>query len=354
MISPLSHAIAWCRTGRPAALATVTGTWGSSPRPAGSLMAVSADGHAEGSVSGGCVEADVISAARSILAGERSAAGLTYGVSSGRAWEVGLACGGRLDVFVEAIGTPDCPHGTLPLAVAEELAAAEQARRSAVLVRDLGGKHRSVLYPDAEGDGLPAQVMTAVHEVFRTGGACLVAEDGQDTGWFVQAFRPPPRLVIAGAVHIAQALAPMARLSGFTTVIIDPREALATQARFPGETLLTEWPDEALETLGIDGSTAVVTLTHDARLDDPALTAALSGPAFYVGALGSRKTQASRLARLREAGLSEDQLARIRGPVGLAIGGLGAEEIALSIMADIVAVRRGAALAQRPGWQDPA
>jgi xanthine dehydrogenase accessory factor len=170
--------------------------------------------------------------------------------------------------------------------------------------------------------------------------------------WFLHVHAPPPRLLVIGAVHVAQALAPLARMVGLAVIVIDPRESFATPERFPGTELMTVWPDDALRAVGIDRHSAVVTLTHDPKLDDPALDIALASPAFYVGALGSRKTQNARRNRLREAGHDETALARVRGPVGLPIGAIGAPEIALSILAEIVAVRRGAALANRRSPQE--
>ena len=164
--------------------------------------------------------------------------------------------------------------------------------------------------------------------------------------WFLHAFNPPLRLVVVGAVHIAQALVPMAAGLGYGVTVADPRRAFASDARFPGVAVSQAWPDEALDELRPDGRTAVVTLTHDPKLDDPALDRALRSPAFYVGALGSRRTHAARLDRLRALGHDEAALARIRGPVGLDIGAVTAPEIALSVLAQIVAVRRGATLAK--------
>ncbi len=162
--------------------------------------------------------------------------------------------------------------------------------------------------------------------------------------WFLGVAMPAVRLLVVGAVHIAQALAPMARLLGMQAVVIDPRAGLATAERFPGTELVPAWPDDALRALGVDQHSAVVVLTHDAKLDDPALDAALASPAFYIGALGSRGTQGARRERLRALGHDAAALARIHGPVGLPIGASGAGEIALSILAELVAVRRDAAL----------
>ena len=162
--------------------------------------------------------------------------------------------------------------------------------------------------------------------------------------WFLHAYNPPARIVIVGAVHIAQALVPLAVQLAYGVVVVDPRRAFATDERFPGVSVSTDWPDEAMDTLRPDSRTAIVTLTHDPKLDDPALDRALKSDAFYIGALGSRRTHASRLERLRALGHDEAALARIRGPVGLNVGAVTAPEIALSILAQIVAIRRGAPL----------
>lgn len=185
--------------------------------------------------------------------------------------------------------------------------------------------------------------MAAAGALLRDEARTVTLADGAT--WFLRAYNPRPRLILVGAVHIAQALAPMAGLLGLEVIVVDPRRSFASNERFPGMRLMTEWPDEALDALRLDTRTAVVTLTHDPKLDDPALDRALKSDAFYIGALGSRKTHAKRLDRLREMGHGEDALARIRGPVGLNIGAVTAPEIALSVLAQIVAVRRGAPLA---------
>ncbi len=187
-------------------------------------------------------------------------------------------------------------------------------------------------------DGAPDALADAARVVLRQDKSAVVAIEGHD--WFLHAFNPPLRLVVVGAVHVAQALVPMAAPLGFGVTVIDPRRSFATAERFPGVTLSTEWPDEAMDALGPDTRTAIVTLTHDPKLDDPALDRALRSDAFYIGALGSRRTHARRLERLRELGHDEAATGRIRGPVGLDIAAVTAPEIALSILAQIVEVRR--------------
>lgn len=192
----------------------------------------------------------------------------------------------------------------------------------------------------------------APHDLTVAAAAALLRDEARmvtlasGEAWFLRAYNPRPRLIVVGAVHIAQALAPMAGLLGLEVIVVDPRRSFASGERFPGLRLVIEWPDEALDALRLDASTAVVTLTHDPKLDDPALDRALRSAAFYIGALGSRKTHAARLDRLRALGHDEAAMARIHGPAGLALGAVSAAEIALSIMAEFVAVRRhGAAVA---------
>lgn len=224
----------------------------------------------------------------------------------------------------------------------ETLRALEDARAAKcpiVLATRLPGGEQSLLPDPAAGTALnDAATQVLTQDASRT-----VQVD--DATWFLHAFNPPLRLVIVGAVHIAQALVPLAVQLGYGVVVADPRRAFASDERFPGVSVSTDWPDEAMDALRPDSRTAVVTLTHDPKLDDPALDRALRSSAFYVGALGSRKTHAARLARLRELGHDDAALARIRGPVGLDIAAVTAPEIALSVLAQIVAVRRGAALA---------
>lgn len=225
------------------------------------------------------------------------------------------------------------------------LQAARAARRPVLLATRLADGAQALV--GAEGPGgveLPEAVAAAARAALAEDAPRTVEVGGER--WFLHPHNPPLRLIVVGAVHIAQALVPLAPPLGFAVTVIDPRRAFATAERFPGVTLDDRWPDEAMAELGLDGRSAVVTLTHDPKLDDPALDAALRSPAFYIGALGSRRTHAARLARLAALGHGPEALGRIRGPVGLAIGAATAAEIALAIMAEIVAVRRRAPLAQ--------
>ncbi len=313
----IETALDWHLRGHGAALATVVQTWGSAPRQPGSQLAISSTGEMAGSVSGGCVEGAVVAEAMEALADGQPRL-LTYGVSDEDAFAVGLACGGTIRILLEPMGT------VMPLAMAEQIVAARAARRPLAYAVNLESWARRLLAP---GDD-PA--------LFSTDRAAL-AEDGT----FAVPFNPPLRLAVVGAVHIAQALVPMARLAGYDALVIDPREAFASAARFPGCTLSHDWPDEALTAFAPDARSAVVTLTHDSKLDDPAIRAALASDAFYIGALGSTRTHAKRLERLRGAGVAESSLSRIHAPVGLDIGARSPAEIAVSVLAQMTARLRG-------------
>ena len=309
-------ALEWHRNGKGAVLATVVETWGSAPRPVGSQLAISGEAEIMGSVSGGCVEGAVIAEALEAL-GDGRCRVLEFGVSDDDAFAVGLACGGRIRVMVEPVGQG---HGQGPgVELVERVVAARAAREAVAVETDTADWSRRVLgYADLSG------AFDADRSAF--------AEDGRR---FVWVSNPPLRLAVVGAVHIAQPLAEMARLTGYDVTLIDPREAFASEPRFPGQALVHDWPDAALAAHGLDHRTAVVTLTHDPKLDDPALLAALRASVFYIGALGSTRTHAKRVARLQEAGLTEDEIARIDAPVGLDIGARSPAEIAIAVLAEM-------------------
>ena len=313
------QALAWYAAGQGAVLATVIDTWGSAPRRAGAQLVVSGSGEMMGSVSGGCVEGAVVVEAMDALE-DGAPRLLEYGVSDGDAFAVGLACGGTIRILVEPIGT------AMPAAMLEALVAARAARRQIAYVVDIEDWTRRL-----DDTGHATRFASD-----RTG----VEDDGRT---FVAVHNPPLRLVIVGAVHIAQALVPMARIAGYDPIIIDPRAAFGSETRFPGERLISDWPDDALNDFGLDARTALVLLTHDPKLDDPALHIALKSNVFYIGALGSIRTHAKRVSRLEEAGFTAADIARINGPVGLDIGAASPAEIAVSILAQLVhALRRGA------------
>lgn len=308
-------ALAWHDAGRKVAIATVVETWGSAPRGVGSILVIAADGAMEGSVSGGCVEGAVITEAMDALASGTTVI-CDYGVSDDDAFAVGLACGGRIRVVVEPIGA------VMPVDVLRALVAARGNRQPVALVSSLSkGAHRivpSTDYPDRA-------------RLDRSG-----VEEDDDT--FVAMHTPVLRMVIVGAVHIAQHLVGMARACGYQIIVVDPRVAFGTAARFPDDKIVDDWPDDALAAIGLDARTAVVTLSHDPKLDDPAIQTALGADVFYLGCLGSTRTHAKRVDRLRAAGFRDADIARIDAPVGMDLGGRRPAEIAVSIMAQITRV----------------
>lgn len=294
----MERALDWLAAGRAVAIATVVAVTGSTPRPLGSRLIAAADGCFEGSVSGGCVEGAVIETAQQVIP-EAGARTLKFHAGEENPWSVGLACGGDIVVRVECL-TPA-----------------------------LADLYRHMLSDYRQG---------------RTASRSIAVAAGQN---FVETWTATARLLIVGAVHIAQKLAQIALLAEYGVTIIDPRSGYLNASRFPEVELSDLWPDEAIARFAPDKQTAIITLTHDPKLDDPALVAALASDAFYVGALGSRKTQAARLERLRALGLAPSQLERIHGPVGLDIGGVTPAEIAISILAGITAARRADRLRSR-------
>ena len=335
---------AWTQAGQPAALATVVRTWGSAPRRPGAKMAVSQAGEMAGSVSGGCVEAAVVEEAERVLQSGTPQL-LRFDVADDVAWEVGLTCGGRLEVFVEPVGSND--------AVIQALAKAldgEQPGVRAVVVRgpeELLGQS-ALIWPDGEVLGaldpsLAEGVRVHLRDSAGSGSAetWISAHRDGEVELLLDPVLPPATLVIVGAVHIAMALTRLAKVLGFRVVVIDPRRRFATSERFPeADALLIQWPDEGLRGAGLNPRSAVAVLSHDPKLDDPALLAALRSPAGYVGALGSRRTNARRRGRLLEAGLTEAELERLHAPIGLDLGEDSPEEIALSILAEVVRTTR--------------
>lgn len=303
-------ALEWHLSGRKAVLATVVETWGSAPRPVGSQLAIAGDGEMAGSVSGGCVEGAVIVEAQDALQDGKPRM-LEFGVSDDEAFAAGLACGGQIRVMIEPVGA------VMPVGMLADLVAARAARVPIAYEVDPVAQTRSLAgagaYPDrfaTDKSGFEGDAFIAIHN-------------------------PPLKLVVVGAVHIAQPLLVMARLAGYAPVLVDPRSAFGTSARFPDQTIIEDWPDEALMAQGLDARCAVVTLSHDPKIDDPALITALGSDVFYIGALGSRRTHAKRIVRLTGAGITPAQLRRIHAPVGLDIGSISPAEIAISIMAQI-------------------
>lgn len=302
-------AASWLDDGHGVAIATVMQTWGSAPRRKGSHAIIRDDGLFEGSVSGGCVEGDVLIAAQTLLQAGGGADQRDYGVEDESAWSHGLACGGSISVLIQTI---DDRH--FPRALLDQVVRTRDAGRFISVITDL------------------------------TTGVSTIAAAGEDIaeGRLANRYPPPLRMLIVGAVHIGQHLVPLARQLGYRVQVVDPRDSFAAAERFADIEVDPRWPDEAFAEWGLDGGTAVVTLSHDPKIDDPALAAALGSEAFYIAALGSRRTHAKRLERLSGAGWSAEQLARIDGPAGIAISAATPAEIALSILAGATAALRGA------------
>lgn len=327
----------WRAAGDAVAIATVVSTWGSAPRREGARMAVSAAGAMAGSVSGGCVEGALVEEAQAVLRSGRPRL-VRYGVADEAAWAVGLACGGRIEVFVAPLRAEiyaaerEALASDHAVAVATVVAGTDALLGRALLVSSQGETRGSI---EAALDA-PARAAAAL--ALRDGRCRRVAAAPVEL--FVEPLLPAPTLVIVGGVHVAVTLASLAHSLGFRVVLVDPRGAFATRERFPQvDRIVDAWPDEALAALGLSASSAVAVLSHDPKLDDPALRVALGSPAFYVGALGSARTQAKRRARLSKAGVPAEQLGRIHGPIGLDLGGRAPEEIALAVMAEVVAAR---------------
>lgn len=336
---------AWSARGDRVAVATVVATRRSAPRPPGAKMAVNDRGEVHGAVSGGCVESSIVAVAQDVLAGAPPRL-CPFGFDDDEAWAVGLPCGGEIDVFVERYD-PDGPQGAFAQA-------ARTGERAVLLttVRGPGaGEHRllRVSGPQAGDPGDPARPDdSGANEL-------LWAERSElrdDT--FIDVTAPLPRLLIFGAVDYARHLSHLARVSGWRPYVIDPRAAFAAPERFPdAEAVIAAWPHAAIEQLGgLDRATYLAILTHDPKIDDEAIRIALAAKPAYIGALGSRRTQAKRRERLLEAGVAEADLDRISAPIGLDLGAVGSEEIAVSIMAELLAVkhgRQGGRLSQRTG-----
>ncbi len=324
----LAQAAAWRAAGHDVALATVVRTWGSSPRPPGSQLVVADDGEFRGSVSGGCIEGAVVKEAQGVLrAGAPKL--LHFGVTNEMAWEVGLACGGKVDVWVERADP----------AVIDELQRARAVKEPVVLATWLDGGEQKIVRGSGAGAD-PTLTDAARRALVRDEAEVVETARGSV---FIQPQNPALRLIVVGAVHIAQPLARLASVAGFDVTIVDPRTAFASTERFPDVKVIAEWPDTALPPLGVDRYTAFVALTHDPKIDDPALTHALARDCFYIGALGSKKTHARRVERLKAQGIRDDAIARIHSPIGLDISAVSPPEIAVAIMGEITARLRAGA-----------
>ncbi|MGK5529984.1 XdhC family protein [Streptomyces sp. URMC 129] len=356
MLDIAAELLAWCDDGRDFAVATVVAVHGSAPRPPGAALAVDAGGTVVGSVSGGCVEGAVYELCQEALA-TGAVRTERFGYGDDAAFAVGLTCGGGIEVLVTPVLAGSAARPVLAaalravaedgaVALARVVAGPEDLLGGALLVRPDGTRHGTLGGPPAL-DGTAAAQAAALLEQGRTGTADVAAEGGrcgEPVTLLVESSVPPPRMLVFGAVDFAAALVRAGAFLGYRVTVCDARAVFATPARFPGAAeVVVDWPHRYLDTQRLDARTVVCVLTHDLKFDVPLLTRALRLPLAYVGAMGSRRTHADRLRRLREAGVTEHQLARLRSPIGLDLGARTPEETALSIAAEIVAVRRGGA-----------
>ncbi|MYB40812.1 MAG: XdhC family protein [Chloroflexi bacterium] len=333
----------WQRQSEQVAIATLTEVRGSAPRLPGARFCATRSGEVSGSVSGGCIEADLFEHAMQVLDGERPAV-VQYGISDELAFEVGLSCGGEIEVLVEPFRSD---------AVWEALREALIGQRSAVLAVGLEptsiAARRMVVFEDGATTGsigadLDGAIAEQANGLLQAGGTrrLTLGEPGEGRVVFLEAFRPPPHLFLLGAAFAGPPLARMASEAGFHVTVVDPRSAFATRERFPSaDELIVGWPNEAIEAADLGPHAYIVMLLHDEKFDVPALVPALRSEAGYIGVMGSRRTHERRLEQLREQGCDDEALSRLRAPIGLDIGGREPAEIAVSILAEMLAVRYG-------------
>jgi xanthine dehydrogenase accessory factor len=317
----------WTAAGKAVALGTVVAVKRSAPRPPGAKMAVASDGELHGAVSGGCVEGAVVSVAEEVLRGAPPRL-LHFGITDEDAWDVGLPCGGEISVWVEEFNSVE----------QDAFAALTAAEGRGAMVTDVQTGRRMLVRADGSTVGALGPEAVALAEEAMWAERSVLHER-----FFVDATFPAPRLIVFGAIDFAAQLCTLARTSGWRPYVVDPRARFATPERFPDALeVLAAWPREAFARLGgIDRATSIAVLTHDPKLDDAALEIALRSEASYVGAMGSRRAQEKRRGRLLALGLTDEDLGRLAAPIGLDLGALTPEETALSIMAELVAARRG-------------
>jgi xanthine dehydrogenase accessory factor len=334
VIDLLPQIQAWQAAGKEIAVATVIRVIGSAPRPVGATMIVSSGGQMAGSVSGGCVETTVYEELMAILDGGPPRL-LHYGITDDMIWDVGLACGGVIDVFARRLDP------ALVGALADRVERGEAVALATIVAGEATGDAALVTAGGVVAGPHEARIAALAQEMLAARAAAgAIHELAPGTEVFVEPFLPPPMLIIIGGVHVAIPLSRFAKELGFYVVVADPRAKFANRERFPdADEVLQEWPDEALAHLQVDNSTYLVLLTHDPKIDEPTLAAALETRAAYIGAIGSRKTHAERFERMARWGVAAEQLKRVYAPVGLDLGGRTPQETALAIIAEVVAVK---------------
>jgi xanthine dehydrogenase accessory factor len=328
----LTEITSWRQRGDRIAIATVVGVNRSAPRAPGAKMAISDHGEIAGGVSGGCVEGAVVEIAEQVMSGAEPQL-VHFGIADSEAWDVGLPCGGEIDVWIQMYEPGRFEEVARAGNRAAEVTLIEGARAGAKLLVEADGARTGTLGAPELDD-----------EAARAAGDLLWTDTSERQGpLFIDVVAPAPRLILFGAVDIAAPLCTLARAAGWRPYVVDPRGRFATTERFPdAEQVIAAWPEDAFAQLGgIDPATSIVVLTHDPKLDDAALSIALRSPARFIGAMGSRRAQASRRGRLLAAGIGEEELARLSAPVGLNLGAIGREETALSILSEVVAARHG-------------
>lgn len=335
MIELLPQIEEWWAKGEEVAVATVIRVFGSAPRPVGARMIVSSGGRMAGSVSGGCVETTVFEEMIDVLEGGPPRT-IRFGITEDMIWDVGLACGGTIDVLVQRLDRE------LVLSLKRQVAQGNPTALATVVSGQEIGQSAVITADGVVAGQSEERMVSLAQQLLADHSTAAVHEIAPGMEVYIEPFLPPPVLVIVGGVHVAIPLTRFAKELGFRTIVVDPRAKFANRERFPeADEILVEWPDEALAHLKIDESTYLVLLTHDPKIDEPTLAAALKTPARYIGAIGSRKTHAERYERMAKWGVTAEQLRRVHAPIGLDLGGRTPEETALSIIAEVVAVKNG-------------
>ena len=321
----LEEASLWIKANNKVALTTVIKTWGSSPRQVGSKMIVNENGNFSGSISGGCVESSVIDESLKLIKDNKLFKKIELKVSDENAWEVGLACGGEITIYLEQINQ-------MKKQILELIINKKKNKEEFAIITNISNGESCIFQKNKPIDKNFEKHSDEINNYFNNKQNRII----EKTDIFIDVYLRPIKVIIVGAVHIAQYLADYAKNLNFEIIIIDPRGYFAAKKRFPNMNIVNKWPKEAFKEIETDSNTALIALTHDPKIDDPALKHALKNKFFYIGALGSKKTHENRCQRLKEAGFKEEEIGSIHGPIGIKLGGKSAPEIALSITAQLV------------------